>query len=139
MKKILILIFIISFQSFGQKAKKEILQLLENQTIYWNEGNIDNFMNGYLESDSLMFIGKSGVTYGYEATKNNYKKNYSNIDKMGKLKFDIKKMDFLSKKACFVLGKWQLSRPKEGDIGGHFTLIFKKINHKWVIVSDHSS
>jgi len=28
---------------------------------------------------------------------------------------------------------------KEGDVGGYFTLLWKKLQSKWVIVADHTS
>ena len=86
----------------------------------------------------MMFIGKSGVTYGYDNTLNNYRKNYSDTAQMGKLTFDILKVQRLSPEYFFVLGKWHLKRTI-GDLHGHYTLMFRKINGKWVIVSDHSS
>jgi len=36
------------------------------------------------------------------------------------------------------VGKWHLTR-SIGDVGGHFTLLFKKVKNRWVIVADHSS
>ena len=53
---------------------KAIQAILDNQITAWNKGDIDAFMVGYLESDSLVFIGKSGPTYGYQNTLANYKK-----------------------------------------------------------------
>lgn len=117
---------------------KEILSILENQTKSWNQGNIEKFMDGYWKNDSLMFIGQSGVTYGFRNTLNNYKKNYSDTAKMGKLFFTILETKKLSPEYYFVLGKWFLKR-SIGDIGGHYTLLFRKIKGRWVIVSDHSS
>ncbi len=125
-------------QTSRNNDEKEILHMLNTQTEAWNRGNIDEFMNGYWENDSLMFVGQSGVTYGYQATLNNYKKNYSDTAKMGKLKFDVLQVKMLSPEYYFVLGKWFLKR-SVGDVGGHFTLLIKKINGKWRIVADHSS
>jgi hypothetical protein len=85
-----------------------------------------------------MFIGKNGITYGYQNTLNNYKKNYSDTAKMGKLKFDILEVKRISGDAYFVVGKWYLKR-LIGDVGGHYTLLFRKFKGKWCIVSDHSS
>lgn len=121
-----------------EKDRTQILKILEDQTIYWNKGDIDHFMAGYWNSDSLMFIGKNGVTYGYQNTLNNYKKNYSDREKMGQLKFDILQVKRISSDAYFVVGKWFLKRTI-GDIGGHYTLLFKKIKGQWCIVADHSS
>jgi hypothetical protein len=142
MKKniLLLLIFFVSNALSAQvnKDEKEIRDLLARQTLSWNRGNIDEFMSGYWNNDSLMFVGKSGVTYGYTNTLNNYKKNYSDSAKMGKLFFDILKVKKLAADYYWVLGKWFLKR-SVGDIGGHYTLLFRKIAGKWMIVADHSS
>ena len=117
---------------------KTILNLLEEQRLAWNTGDKENFMGTYWQSDSLMFIGKSGVTYGWQNTLDNYKNGYPDTAAMGKLKFDILEVKKLSAMYFFVVGKWHLTR-SIGDVGGHFTLLFKKIKNKWVIVADHSS
>ncbi len=129
----------ISFVSYSQsKDEKQIRDLLATQAASWNKGNINEFMHGYWENDSLLFIGKTGVTYGYTNTLNNYKKGYSDTAQMGQLKFDILQVKKISNQAFFVVGKWFLKRTV-GDIGGHYTLLFRKMNGKWVIVADHSS
>jgi hypothetical protein len=141
MKKIILTLIILlpSILVFSQtRDESEILAILDNQTKAWNNGDLDHFMVGYLKSDSLMYIGKSGVTYGYNATLNRYKKNYAGPDNMGKLRFDILHLKPLGKKNYMVVGKWSLTR-KAGDVGGHYTLIFEKQNGEWVIIADHSS
>jgi len=112
--------------------------ILDNQTAAWNRGDIESFMNGYWKNDSLMFIGKSGVTYGWTNTLNNYKKGYPDTAAMGKLAFTLIQVKKLSKEYYHVTGKWFLER-SIGDIDGHFTLLFRKIDGQWVIISDHSS
>ncbi|HEY1201335.1 MAG TPA: DUF4440 domain-containing protein [Niastella sp.] len=136
-------LFILSFfliqQALAQdKDELAVRKILGDQTMAWNAVNIEEFMKGYWNNDSLMFIGKSGVTYGYQNTLMNYKKNYSNSDEMGTLSFDLIKVQRLSRDYYFVVGKWHLKR-KVGDVGGHYDLIFRKINGSWFIVSDHSS
>jgi hypothetical protein len=139
MKLISIFFFLIPLISFSQdKDADAIREVLRVQTNAWNRGNIDEFMHGYWESDSLKFIGKSGVTYGYSATLARYKKTYNDTAQMGKLSFEILEVKKLSPEYYFVLGKWFLKR-SVGDIGGTYTLIFRKINGRWVIVTDHTS
>jgi ketosteroid isomerase-like protein len=121
------------------KDEQAIRSILDAQTKYWNIGDLENFMKGYWNNDSLMFIGKTGVTYGYNNTLENYKKGYPTRDAMGTLKFNILKVEKLSPDAYFVVGKWHLTRQKVGDVEGHYTLMFRKIRGEWVIVADHSS
>ena len=130
---------IISLSVFSQtNDETEVRNLLAKQNAAWNRGDVDAFMVGYWENDSLMFIGKSGVTYGYKNTLANYKKNYPDTTVMGKLTFTLIQVKQLSAEYFHVTGKYYLTRTI-GDASGHFTLMFRKINGKWVIISDHSS
>ena len=136
---LLVLLFSVCTVSFAQNTNEmAVRNLLAAQTKEWNKGNIPAFMETYWKSDSLMFVGKSGVTYGWQKTMDNYKKNYPDAAAMGKLNFDLLEVKELSKTYFFVVGKWHLTR-SIGDIGGTFTLLFRKIKNTWVIVADHSS
>lgn len=137
--KLMFLLLIISFLSYAQsKEEKAIRQLLSTQTESWNRGNIEDFMQTYWKSDSLMFIGKSGVHFGWQETLNNYKKSYPDTTAMGRLSFDIITIKKLSPEYYYVVGKWMLKRTI-GDLSGHYDLLLRKINGKWYIISDHSS
>ena len=140
MKSIFVAILtLISLSVFSQtKDETEVRNVLAKQNAAWNRGDVDAFMVGYWENDSLMFIGKSGVTYGYKNTLANYKRNYPDTTAMGKLTFTLIQVKPLSPDYFHVIGKYYLTRTI-GDASGHFTLMFRKINGKWVIISDHSS
>lgn len=140
MKKVftICLLLISIFLEAQSKDEAAIIQLLNRQTADWNKGDIDGFMKGYWENDSLMFVGKNGVTYGYNNTLQNYKKGYPDTASMGKLTFNFIRIKRLSKKYYFVVGKWHLKRGI-GDVSGHYNLLFEKINGQWVIIADHSS
>ena len=142
MKQLLLIAVTIFYftTAFSQTAKDEaaIRQILNRQSRDWNSGNIEAFMKGYWQSDSLLFIGKSGPKCGYTTTLENYKKGYPDTAAMGKLTFDILQVRPLSALYFFVVGKWHLQR-SIGNLEGHFTLLFKKIKDEWVIVADHSS
>lgn len=137
---ILLVAILTTFFSSECQTKDELLirnSMLEQERA-WNAGDLERFMQPYWMSDSLMFIGKSGVTYGWLNTLNNYKKGYPDTAAMGKLHFDILHIKRLSVLYFSVVGKWHLTR-SIGNVGGHFTLLFRKIKNKWVIISDHSS
>ena len=115
-----------------------IRKVLDNQIKGWNNGDIEGFMQGYWKNDSLMFIGKNGIHWGWQTTLENYKKNYPDTAAMGKLSFDILVVKKLSPEYFYVVGKWMLTR-SIGDLSGHYNLLFKKINGIWLIIADHSS
>ena len=141
MKKITLifcLIIVCNFSIAQVDNRTAINNVMNDQLVAWNNGDIDAFMQTYWQNDSLMFIGKTGVTYGWQNTLDNYKKGYPDTAAMGKLDFTIIEIKRLSVLYFHVTGIWHLTR-SVGDVGGHFTLLFKKVKDKWVIVSDHSS
>jgi ketosteroid isomerase-like protein len=95
-------------------------------------------MQGYEQSDSLVFVGKNGPEYGWQTTLDNYKKSYPDKSAMGILTFDIKRVKLISSDHAFVLGAWHLKREKD-EPKGWFTLLLKKSGGKWKVVADHSS
>jgi len=137
---VLIAFMLISIFTFGQNQKcfSEIKSLLNEQENSWNQGDIPAYMFHYWKSDSMMFVGKNGVTYGWEKTLDNYLKSYPDKATMGKLTFDHLNFEFINRKNVIVIGCWHLNREK-GDIGGYFSLIWRKINGKWKIIIDHTS
>jgi len=136
---LLLLCCAVSFMAVAQH-KDEVLikQMLNQQTKQWNKGMISGFMVGYWQSDSLMFIGQSGLRYGYTNTLENYKRSYPDTAHMGKLTSTVLTMRRLSPVYYFVTGKWQLQR-SVGNAEGYYTLLLQKIKGKWVIIADHSS
>lgn len=144
MKKLIFILTLTTLflhSGMAQKAsdREDILEVLQEQTENWNKGKMEKFMEGYWQSDSLKFIGKNGITYGWQQTLENYKTRYPDKESRGTLRFQILTVDFISKDAAFVIGKFFLTRPKKGDANGHFTLLWRKIKGEWLIVADHSS
>jgi len=118
--------------------ENQILQIMQEQEDCWNNGDLVCFMQGYWQSDSLQFVGKSGITYGWQPTLERYQQSYPDKATMGKLEFEILSIQRISADAAYVLGKWDLERDSN-SVGGHYSLLWRKLDGKWTIVADHSS
>ena len=141
MRKLLLAVpfFFVAIIVFAQpKDEKAIATVMQKQVSAWNNGDLQGFMQTYWSNDSLLFVGKNGVTKGWNNTLKNYKKAYPDKTSMGELKFTLIKIQKLSAHYYNVIGKWHLTR-SAGDLQGHYTLLFRKIKGKWLIVQDHSS
>tara|TARA_B100001996_G_scaffold89625_1_gene66481 strand:+ start:235 stop:678 length:444 start_codon:yes stop_codon:yes gene_type:complete len=115
-----------------------IAKILKYQEEAWNNGDIDKFMQGYLKSDNIVFTGSNGSIYGWEETRKRYLNKYSNRTLMGRLKFRIINFQKLSDNIIQMQGSFYLKR-KIDDSKGFFSLIWKKADKKWFIISDHTS
>lgn len=118
--------------------KQQILELLLQQSVDWNNGDIDAYMNGYWKSEKLRFASGDRVTYGWEKTLSNYKKSYPTKLSMGDLIFSDIVVEQINENTAIVFGRWQLYT--EIDVPhGLFTLHLNKFPEGWKIVSDHTS
>ena len=134
------LFLIFPLGAFAQRTTDAaaIRRVMDDQIVAWNSGDLEKFMDGYWQSDSLQFIGSKGIVYGWKPTLERYQKNYPDAAARGTLRFEILKIDLLGKDAAFVIGKFFLTRPQTGDASGYFTLLWRKIGGKWKIVTDHT-
>ena len=113
----------------------DIIALLETQKTDWNEGDIEGFMNGYWRAPELRFASGGNVTRGWQETLDRYRANYSDRAKMGVLDFTDLEVNLVSGDAAVLHGRWQLTREQDAP-HGLFTLVLRKIEGRWVIVSD---
>jgi ketosteroid isomerase-like protein len=118
--------------------RADIETVLTRQAAAWNRGDIDAFMDHYWKSDELTFSSRGQTTRGWTRTKENYQRRYPTREQMGQLKFTQLEITSLGDSAALVLGRWQLMR-EESPVGGNFTLVFRLVDDKWVIIHDHTS
>jgi uncharacterized protein (TIGR02246 family) len=129
----------ISAQELPENAVRAVLKA---QVAAWNAGNIEEFMNGYWQSDSLRFASSGSVKCGWKTTLERYKTTYPNKAAMGILTFTNLECTVLSADAAIVFGTWELQRTIDGKTDrphGLFTLTFRKLSQGWCIIHDHTS
>jgi len=122
----------------SNKDFEQIKKIFFQQEDDWNQGDLDAFMEAYWKSENLQFGGANGITKGWKQTLESYKRGYPDKETMGKLSFQIKDITQQSKNVVSLTGSWDLER-KNDRPGGHFLLIWRKINGEWKIVVDHTS
>ena len=138
-----LLFFLVINIAYGQSIlsesnKNEIISILKEQEKFWNRGDIDGFMQGYVKSDYLVFNGSSGPFYGWDSVKDRYLKTYPSKEKMGTLNFKIHNISLITSSVAQLIGQFFLSYPKS-EVSGYFTLILIKSKGEWLILSDHTS
>ncbi len=117
--------------------RNELKSVLMKQQEAWSNNDIDGFMEGYWQSDSLKFYSGGNLGKGWQNTLDNYEVRYPSKAHTGKLEFTIADISQIHKDAYWVMGEYHLYR-EIGDAKGTFLIIFKRINGKWKIVADSS-
>ncbi|GJM28890.1 MAG: hypothetical protein DHS20C17_15250 [Cyclobacteriaceae bacterium] len=136
--RIVIVMAVLNTTIQAQNPEDIMKDVMQSQQDCWNSGNLECSMKGYWDSDSLVFVSSSRVYYGYDKTLERYRNTYPNQEAMGTLEFTIISLQSLSDASYYMIGKFHLER-EIGNLEGHFTLLWRKINNQWLIVSDHSS
>ncbi len=126
----------LSMQQTTETAAIE--SVLSSQQAAWNRGDIPAFLTGYWNSPELAFAGSDGIVRGYNGLLARYNKSYPNQQAMGQLAFSDLEITQLASDAALVLGHWQIKR-QTGNIGGVFTLLFRRFPIGWRIIHDHTS
>jgi ketosteroid isomerase-like protein len=122
----------------GPDPSAAIEAILKAQQGAWNRGDLPGFLEGYWNSPELTFAGSDGIVRGYDGLVERYRKTYPDRSAMGELLFSGLETRILGPEAALVVGHWQLKRSK-GDVGGVFTLVFRRFATGWRIVHDHTS
>lgn len=129
----------IVFQSYQKQANREIRAVLQAQSEAWSAGSVEGYMEGYWPSEELRFASGGNIVWGFDETLQRYKARYPDAEAMGDLSFEIQEVKVFSESDAMVFGRWFLARESAEDLNGLFTVIFKKIDGQWLIVSDHTS
>ena len=119
-------------------TEAQIRCVLEMQSAAWNRGDLEAFMQGYWKSEETEFVGASGITRGWQAVLDRYRRNYADGKAMGRLSFSNLEVHIICPDAAFAIGNFQLEREKDRP-AGIFTLNFRKFKEGWRIVADHTT
>ena len=114
-----------------------IRSIMKMQEKAWSDNDIKAFMNGYWNSDNLVFFSDGNLTKGWQTTLANYIKNYPTQKETGTLNFEIANITQINADAYWVMGSYFLSRDA-GDANGTFMIVFKRIDGEWKIIGDSS-
>jgi len=121
-------------------AAQAIESDLERSAAAWNAGDIRGFMESYWMSDALRFASGGEVRRGWQATLERYLARYGDApESMGRLGFGDVEIDVLSDNTALAFGRWHLVWPDDRKAEGLFTLTYRKIDGRWLIVQDHTS
>lgn len=120
--------------------RPEIERVLDVQAAAWNRGDLDAFMDGYWRSPDLIFTSGGAVQRGWQTTLDRYRASYgTSPETMGRLRFSDLEVHPLGPGAAWALGRWGLEHADGRTVGGVFSLVFREIDGRWVIVHDHTS
>jgi len=112
---------------------------LEASAAGWNRGDLDAFMDVYLDSPTTTYVGGSGLRRGFAAIRSRYEPLFEPGAGRDSLRFEDLEVRRLDEDAAAGIARWILHREGRVTESGFFTLVLRRIDGEWKIVHDHSS
>lgn len=133
----LVLLFASYVALSAADTESQIKAVLNVQVDAWNRGDIPAFVSSY--ADDCIFVGKQ-VAHGRDQLLARYEKTYPTREAMGHLSFTSLEVHPLTADIAIVTGEWRLERTgAAGNVGGLFSLVFRRGPNGWKIALDHTS
>ncbi|MCB2113328.1 MAG: DUF4440 domain-containing protein [Parvularculaceae bacterium] len=98
----------------------------------WNEGNLDAYMRGYVNSAGVVYIENAVVTAGWAPLRKSFEKEISASGEMGRLSFDDLNVRMTTDDVATVVGKYTLAR-SQGAKTGVVTIVMNQVDGRWRI------
>ena len=125
----------------GGDASSEISAMLASSAESWNRGDLEGYLDDYLDSEETAFIG-STVTLGKNEVRRRYLESYWKTGKPAQnLSFTELHVRQLGADHAVTRGRYILTDPATGSRvdTGFFTLVLMRTGDGWRILHDHSS
>jgi uncharacterized protein (TIGR02246 family) len=124
---------------FTAADRSAVEALLARQQAAWNRGDLRAYMEAYARTPELIFTSGSKIRSGWDETLAAYQKRYgANPGGMGRLSFEVIRVQAVGADGVVVLGRWRLTdTPQAGS--GIFSVVVQRRPEGWRIVHDHTS
>ena len=122
----------------GSAADAAIRALLARQVAAWNRGDIDGYMQAYLQAEELRIASGARVLAGFDASLAAYRAAFPDPVAMGTLEFGDLVVESLGGGHALAFGRWRL-RAGGTERQGLFSLVLARTIDGWRIARDHTS
>jgi len=113
--------------------------MLEESASSWNRGDIEGFLDDYLDAPTTTFVGRDGLRRGVEAIREVYAPRFAPGATRDSLRFESLRVRGLGPGYALATARWILHRGETVTASGPFTLVLRRVGGKWKIIHDHSS
>ncbi|MER2996069.1 YybH family protein [Pontibacter populi] len=120
-------------------AVQEVKQALEGQISAWNKGDLETAMTFYWNSPEMLWISKAGTEKGYQEVYDMFLQDFTDRSKMGVYSYEPLHIEQVSKEAVYFVFRWKIELDGKRLMGGVSSQVWKKLNGRWVVTSEHAS
>jgi uncharacterized protein (TIGR02246 family) len=124
----------------GGDLRAQFKAMIARSARAWNRGDLDAFMEDYLDNTRTTYVGRRGVVlHGRAAIREVYAPRFAPGGVRDSLSFEDLQVDSLAPRVAHVLAYYVLSRGDSTVARGPTSLVMLRVRGRWRIVHDHSS
>ncbi|RIJ36975.1 YybH family protein [Pontibacter oryzae] len=120
-------------------AVQEVKKALEGQISAWNSGDLETAMTYYWNSPEMLWVSKNGTDKGYQEVYDMFLQDFADRSKMGVYTYEPLHIEQLSNEAVYFVFRWKIALDGKQLMGGVSSQVWKKLNGRWVVTSEHAS
>jgi len=120
-------------------AVQEVKKALEGQISAWNKGDLETAMTFYWNSPEMLWISKGGTEKGYQEVYDMFLQDFTDRSKMGNYSYEPLHIEQVSKDAVYFVFRWKIELDGKRLMGGVSSQVWKKLDGRWVVTSEHAS
>ena len=138
------LVIILAVSTISAQKKQadpiaEVQALLDSQVSAWNGGAPDKATSVYYDSPDMLFVNRTGIRKGYEPIRASYQRAPAQRARLGTYSYEPLHIERLSPNCVFFVIKWKVEAGGRSTMSGVSSMVWKRINKKWVIAAEHAS
>ncbi|WP_299985104.1 nuclear transport factor 2 family protein [uncultured Pontibacter sp.] len=120
-------------------AISEVKQALDGQVAAWNKGELENAMDFYWESPDMLWISRNGTEKGWQEVLEMFQTDFTDRSKMGEYTYEPLHIEQVGPEAVYYVYRWKIDLQGKKLMGGVSSQLWKKVEGRWVITSEHAS
>ncbi|WP_461490162.1 YybH family protein [Pontibacter sp. HJ8] len=120
-------------------AITEVKEALDGQVDAWNRGELEKAMTYYWNSPDMLWISRNGTETGYQEVLDGFQKDFTNRSKMGVYTYEPLHIEQVSAEAVYYVYHWKIDLQGKKLMGGVSSQLWKKLDGRWVITTEHAS
>ncbi|MEE4212179.1 MAG: nuclear transport factor 2 family protein [Parvularcula sp.] len=122
----------------AQDVRAEVAAVLDEQVADWNSGDIEGYLDHLHKGERTRHIIGAQEVVGFEAIRQGYLERNPDPEKLGRISYRDLDVTPLGEDAALAFAHWTFEIG-EMERHGVFTLLFEKIDGRWLVTHDHTA
>ena len=114
-------------------------EMLRASALAWNQGDLEAFLDGYVDAPTTTYIGEDGLSTGLAEIRQRYASLFEAGAKRDNLRFEMVLARRLGAFHGLVTARWALMRDGTVIGSGLITLVVGRVAGGWKTVHSHAS